>query len=146
MKTSLHILGIVFVCLFSMSMESCDKDDPPSPTDTITPSYEAQPAGEYELTRIEVTSNDAEGLSVTAKPPRATGTLTLIHGGSLYISYSLEGEPAETTRENTWSADATTLTAATGGPIRYTLQGTVLTLIGEDDDGLITTLTWQKKT
>ena len=145
---SLRIFGVMLTGLFAIFMSGCNGEDgQPIDSQPIIEkplSYEAQLAGEYELTKMEVT---ADGAGVSAEPPLVTGTLTLIEGGSLYMSFSGEGEFAElgsTARGNSWSATATTL-AVEGDPARYTLRGTELTLI-IDEDGATVTLTWKKKT
>ena len=131
MKTGLHTLGLLLAGLLAVVIIGCGPDDEDvMKTEGETPTPEEKLAGEYKLIQRE-TDHVEDQWDQVDKPPDYEATLILIHGGSVVMSGVYYG--AEVSEHaDTWSATATTITI--GDDTRsYTLQGTTLTIIFEDD-------------
>lgn len=135
MKIGLHVLRILLFGLLVVTMIGCSSDD-----EDITP--EEKLAGEYELIHGEYDDHVDDEWDEVRNPPEYQLTIRLNHGADAVIFGSDEGDKFSE-HFDSWSATDTTITFQGGSDDEelissYTLQGTTLTIIIEDDDGTLT--------
>lgn len=139
MKTNLCVSPLFFSILLFISMVGiigCGGDDG---DDAGT--YEEKLAGTYTLSSVEL---DSDGVTVTLKPPNASGRFVLNAGGSWSVALGIPDVGIDVSDSgNSWSATASLIIYDNGTQDSYSLTGNTL-VITDEVDGVDVVATFKK--